>query len=215
MKDRELLSTSDDLLVDFDRGVRMFNEFVRGCRGLHDLGPAVTVFGSARFGEDHRYYKLARETGRALAEAGFAVITGGGPGIMEAANRGAREGGGESVGCTIVLPEEQEPNPYLDRQIEFDYFFVRKMMLRKYSQSFVCMPGGIGTMDEIFETGTLVQTRKVPAFPIVVMGYAYWEPLRTFLRTTMFGEGTLTEGEVVPHYTDDPAQAVACIRGSA
>jgi len=214
MRDRELLSRSDDLLVDFDRGVRMFNEFVRGCRALYDLGPAVTVFGSARFGEDHAYYQLARDTGRALAEAGYAVITGGGPGIMEAANRGAQEGGGESVGCTITLPDEQAANPYLDRCIEFEYFFVRKLMLRKYSRSFVCMPGGIGTMDEIFETGTLIQTRKVPAFPIVVMGYSYWEPLRQFLRTTMFDHGTLREGEVVPHYTDDPAEAVALIQGA-
>ncbi len=212
MTEREFLSRSDDLLVDFDRAVHMFNEFVTGCRALFDLGPAVTIFGSARFDEDHRYYQLARDTGRALAEAGFTVITGGGPGIMEAANRGAKDAGGVSVGCTIVLPEEQEPNPYLDREIEFDYFFVRKVMLLKYSRAFICMPGGVGTLDEIFETGTLIQTGKVPAFPIVVMGYEFWEPLRAFLRGTMFKEGTITEGEVTPFYTDLPAEAVAHIQ---
>jgi uncharacterized protein (TIGR00730 family) len=212
MKEREFLSRSDDLLLDFDRAVHVFNEFVTGCRALFDLGPAVTVFGSARFGEDHRYYQLARETGRALAEAGFAVITGGGPGIMEAANRGAKDAGGVSVGCTIALPQEQQSNPYLDRELDFDYFFVRKVMLLKYSSGFICMPGGVGTLDEIFETGTLIQTGKMQSFPLVVMGYAYWEPLRTFLRETMFTEGTITEGEVTPFYTDVPDEAVAHIQ---
>ncbi len=212
MKERDLLRGSDDLLVDFDRAVHVFGEFVTGCRALFDLGPAVTVFGSARFEEDHRYYQLARDTGRAFAEAGYAVITGGGPGVMEAANRGARDAGGVSVGCTIVLPQEQASNPYLDHEIEFDYFFVRKVMLLKYSSAFVCLPGGLGTLDEIFETGTLIQTGKVPDFPIVVMGYEYWQPLRDFLRGTMFTEGTLTEGEVVPFYTDVPADAVAHVR---
>ena len=211
MRDRELLRGSDDLLVDFDRAVHVFNEFVSGCRALFDLGPAVTVFGSARFDEDHRYYRLARATGAALAEAGFAVITGGGPGIMEAANRGAKDAGGQTVGCTIVLPHEQKSNAYLDREIAFDYFFVRKVMLLKYSSAFVCMPGGLGTMDEIFETGTLIQTEKVPEFPIVVMGTDFWSPLREFIRTKMFEEGTVQEGEVTPVYTDEPSQAVAHI----
>ena len=212
MKEREFLRRPDDLLVDFDRAVHVFHEFVSGCRALFDLGPAVTVFGSARFRPGHRYYELGRETGRALAEAGFAVITGGGPGIMEAANRGAKEAGGVSVGCTIHLPHEQQTNRYLDREIQFDYFFVRKVMLLKYSQSYVCLPGGLGTMDEIFETGTLIQTGKVPTFPIVVLGLDYWEPLREFIRDKMFGEGTLTEGEVMPFYTDEPAEAVDHIR---
>ena len=214
MRERELLRGSDDLLVDFDRAVHVFNEFVSGCRALFDLGPAVTIFGSARFDEDHRYYKLARETGRALAEAGFAVITGGGPGVMEAANRGAKEAGGVSVGCTIVLPTEQESNAYLDRVVEFDYFFVRKVMLLKYSCSFICMPGGLGTLDEIFETGTLIQTEKIPNFPIVVMGMEYWQPLRDFIRGNMFGEGTVTEGDVTPFYTDSASEAVAHIRSA-
>ena len=212
MRERELLRRPDDLLVDFDRAVHMFNEFVTGCRALFDLGPSVTVFGSSRFDADHRYYELARETGRALAKAGYAVITGGGPGVMEAANRGAKEGGGTSVGCTIELPKEQETNPYLDREVAFDYFFVRKVMLLKYSSAFICLPGGLGTMDEIFETATLIQTGKAPAFPLIIMGYAYWEPLRMFLRGTAFKEGTITEGEVTPFYTDDPAEAVSFVQ---
>lgn len=216
MNERELLRPTDDLVADFDRGVHMFKEFVAGCRAMNDLGPAVTVFGSARFDEDHRYYQLARKTGRALAEAGYAVITGGGPGIMEAANRGAKEAGGVSVGCTIELPVEQQANAYLDRRIDFDYFFMRKVMLLKYSSGYVCMPGGVGTMDEIFETGTLIQTGKVAQFPLVIMGYDFWEPLRAFIRDKMFGEGTVTEGEVTPLYTDTPEGAVAHIqRGQA
>ena len=165
LADEALLRGSDDLLVDFDRAFRMFQEFVGGCRALYDVGPAVTVFGSARFSEDHRYYRLARELGGELARRRYAVITGGGPGIMEAANRGAREAGGQSIGCNIILPHEQQPNPYLDRTVDFDYFFVRKVMLVKYSLGFVLMPGGYGTLDEIFETVTLVQTGQDPALP--------------------------------------------------
>jgi uncharacterized protein (TIGR00730 family) len=196
LADEALLRRSDDLLVDFDRGVRMFNEFVTGCRALHDLGLAVTVFGSARFHDGHRYYELARELGRTLARRSYAVVTGGGPGIMEAANRGARDGGGVSVGCTIVLPQEQKPNPYLDRTIDFDYFHVRKVMLVKYSSAFVLMPGGYGTLDEIFETVTLVQTGKIRRFPIVAMGSEYWQRMLDFVSETMFREGAAAEGEV-------------------
>ena len=211
MPERDLLQRAETLDLDLQRAQHMFDEFLAGCRALHDIGPAVTVFGSARFDENHRYYQLARETGRQLAEAGYAVITGGGPGIMEAANRGAKDAGGTSVGCTIVLPKEQVSNPYLDVEIPFDYFFVRKVMLLKYSTGFVCMPGGVGTLDEIFETGTLIQTGKAPDFPLVVMGYDYWEPLRAYIRGTMFEAGTIEEGEIVPIYTDDPAEAVAAI----
>jgi uncharacterized protein (TIGR00730 family) len=196
LAEEALLRQSDDLLVDFDRGFRMFQEFVNGCRALHDIGPAVTVFGSARFDENNRHYKLARELGRELARRRYAVVTGGGPGIMEAANRGAREGKGLSVGCTIVLPQEQEPNPYLDRTVDFDYFFVRKVMLVKYSVGFVLMPGGYGTLDEIFETVTLVQTGKIRRFPIVAMGCEYWQGLLDFIAKTMFREGAAEEGEV-------------------
>ncbi|MGH7288830.1 MAG: TIGR00730 family Rossman fold protein [Myxococcota bacterium] len=196
LADEALLRGSDDLLVDFDRGVRMFHEFVTGCRALHDVGPTVTVFGSARFDEHHRYYRLARELGGELARRGYAVVTGGGPGIMEAANRGAREAGGLSIGCNIVLPHEQKPNPYLDRTLSFDHFFVRKVMLVKYSLGFVLMPGGYGTLDEIFETVTLVQTGKIKRFPIVAMGRSYWQSMLDFISETMFREGTAAEGEV-------------------
>ncbi|HYB44324.1 MAG TPA: TIGR00730 family Rossman fold protein, partial [Candidatus Methylomirabilis sp.] len=148
------------------RALRIFAELMRGFRSFHFLGPCVTVFGSARFGEHHPYYGLAREVGAGLARSGFTVMTGGGPGIMEAANRGAKEAGGRSVGCNIELPEEQRPNGYLDRWITFRYFFVRKLMLIKYSYAFVAMPGGFGTLDELFETATLIQTGKIRDFPI-------------------------------------------------
>ena len=174
---------------------RVFLEFVRGFEHLGGLGRCVTVFGSARFKEDHRYYQLARDLGRALAENGFSVMTGGGPGIMEAANRGAREAGGVSIGCNIELPTEQEPNPYLDRFVEFEYFFVRKVMLVKYSQAFVVMPGGLGTLDEVFETATLIQTGKIERFPIVAMGSEFWEPFRSFSRGSMLKEQTVDESD--------------------
>ena len=207
--DEALLTRSDDLLVDFDRGFRMFQEFVTGCRTLHDIGQAVTVFGSARFDEAHRYYRLARELGHELARHGYAVVTGGGPGIMEAANRGARDGNGLSIGCNIILPREQQPNPYLDRVVSFDYFFVRKVMLVKYSSAFVLMPGGYGTLDEIFETVTLVQTGKIRHFPIVAMGRDYWQGMLDFISETMFREGTAGAGEVGGFIvTDSVSEAV-------
>jgi hypothetical protein len=196
LAEESLLRRSDDLLEDFDNAFKMFQEFVGGCRALYDIGPAVTVFGSARFDEHHRYYRLAREVGRELARRGYAVVTGGGPGIMEAANRGAREGGGRSVGCNVVLPREQKPNPYLDRTLTFDHFFVRKVMLVKYSLGFVLMPGGFGTLDEIFETVTLVQTGKIRRFPIVAMGRDYWQRMLDFISETIFREGAAEEGEV-------------------
>ncbi len=152
-------------------------EFIKGFRTLHFVGPCVTVFGSARFREDDRYYALAREVGAGLARLGFTVMTGGGPGIMEAANRGAREVGGRSVGCNIVLPQEQKLNPYLDVFVSFEHFFVRKVMLVKYSYAFAVMPGGLGTMDELFEAATLIQTGKIEGFPVVVFGKDYWKPL--------------------------------------
>ena len=209
MREREFLRGADDLLVDFDRAFKVFQEFVNGCRGLYDLGKAVTVFGSARFSEGHRYYELARATGRHFAEAGYAVVTGGGPGIMEAANRGAKDGGGAAVGCNIELPHEQEPNPYLDRSLDFDYFFVRKVMLVKYSSGFIFMPGGYGTLDEVFETLTLIQTRKIEAFPMVAMGTEFWSPLIDFARDTMYREGTIGADEVDVFLTDSPEEAHA------
>src|SRR5689334_13773271 len=150
--------------------LHVFREFIRGFRGLHFVGPCVTVFGSARFAEDHRYYAMAREVGRRLRRPGLSVLTGGGPGITEAANRGARDVVAPSIGCNIILPQEQKPNPYVDRWLEFRYFFVRKVMLVKYSFAFVVLPGGFGTMDEIFECATLIQTGKISNFPLILMG---------------------------------------------
>jgi uncharacterized protein (TIGR00730 family) len=208
----EFLRGADDLLLDFDRATVVFNEMVRGFRALVDLGPTVTVFGSARLGEDDPYYQLARLTGRRLAEAGFTVMTGGGPGIMEAANRGAQEGGGLSVGCNIHLPHEQTPNPYLDRTLIFEYFHVRKVMLIKYSSGFMFMPGGLGTMDEVFETLTLMQTDKVSYFPCVAMGVEFWRPLIGFVEESMLASGTLSRGEIDMELTDDPDVAIDYIR---
>jgi hypothetical protein len=176
---------------EFARLFRIGADFLRGFRGLHFVGPCVTVFGSARFQEDHRYYGLAREMGSRLGRAGFTVLTGGGPGIMEAANRGARDVGAPSIGCNIVLPKEQVPNPYVDRYLEFRYFFVRKVMLVKYSYAFVVLPGGFGTMDEIFECATLIQTGKIKDFPLVLMGTEYWQPLHDFLCHRMVEEKTI------------------------
>ena len=166
-------------------------EIVKGFRALHFVGPCVTVFGSARFSDDHPYYQLARVAGQRLAGLGFTVMTGGGPGIMEAANRGAREAGGYSIGCNIVLPQEQKLNAYLDRRVTFKYFFVRKVMLVKYSYAFVVMPGGVGTMDELFEALTLIQTKKIDSFPVVIFGTEYWQPLRDLMKE-MVGAGTIS-----------------------
>lgn len=164
-------------LEELSRVLRIAAEFVRGFRALHFIGPCITVFGSARIPESDSVYEKARQMGSAIARAGFTTMTGGGPGIMEAANRGAREAGGRSVGCNIILPKEQKPNPYLDRWVEFNYFFVRKVMLLKYSYAFVVFPGGIGTLDEIFETAVLVQTGKMKQFPIILVGVEFWAPL--------------------------------------
>lgn len=157
--------------------ITVFWEFISSIRKLHFIGPCVTVFGSARFEEDHPYYLLARELGAKISSLHFTVLTGGGPGIMEAANRGAFEYGGLSIGCNIILPHEQKENPYLDRYFNFRYFFVRKTLLVKYSYAFVIFPGGFGTLDELFETLTLIQTRKVENFPVVLFGKEFWKPL--------------------------------------
>jgi hypothetical protein len=195
------------------RVFRIMAEFVRGFRRLHFVGPCVTVFGSARFREPHPWYELARDVGRRLAKAGATVMTGGGPGIMEAANRGAKEAGGYSIGCNIRLPEEQKPNPYLDRWITFRYFFVRKVMLVKYSYVFVVMPGGFGTLDELFEAVTLVQTRKIESFPVVLVGRSYWAPLLDFLRTTLVPAGTISAEDVdLLHVTDSPEEVERVVR---
>jgi uncharacterized protein (TIGR00730 family) len=198
------------------RLLRIGADFVRGIRGLHFVGPCVTVFGSARFKEDHRYYGMAREMGQRLARAGFTVMTGGGPGVMEAANRGAHEVKGRSIGCNIVLPQEQKPNPYVDRWIEFRYFFVRKVMLVKYSYAFVVLPGGFGTMDEIFECATLIQTGKIKNFPLILMGTDYWRPLHEFICRGMVGEGTILPADCDRLlFTDSPDEAMERILSAA
>ncbi len=160
---------------------RVMAQFVKGFRAMHFLGPCITVFGSARFEEGHPYYEKAREVGKAIARIGLITMTGGGPGIMEAANRGAYEAGGQSVGVNIVLPFEQKPNPYLHKSVTLRYFFVRKVLLLKYSYAFVILPGGWGTMDEMFETLTLVQTRIIHNFPVVLIGTEYYGPLMDYL----------------------------------
>ncbi|MEZ4773012.1 MAG: TIGR00730 family Rossman fold protein [Bacteroidia bacterium] len=179
---------------EFFRVIRIAGEFIRGFRKLHFAGPCVTVFGSARFKEDNPYYGYAREISGRISKLGFSIMTGGGPGIMEAANRGAKEAGGTSIGCNIILPHEQHPNPYLDISIDFRYFFVRKVLLLKYSYAFVVMPGGAGTLDELFETLTLVQTGKIKNFPIVLFGTDYWKNL-VELMERMEEEGTISPGD--------------------
>lgn len=190
--------------------VRIVLEFIRGFRTFHFLGPCVTVFGSARFGPEHRYYRLAREMGGRLAKAGFVTMTGGGPGIMEAANRGAREHGGRSVGSNIRLPHEQGTNAYVDVHVLFEYFFVRKVMLLKYSIGFVIFPGGFGTLDELFDATTLIQTGKMHDFPVVLMGTDYWQPLVAYLRDVMVPAGTIDPADVGRLVvTDAPEEAMA------
>jgi uncharacterized protein (TIGR00730 family) len=194
----------------------VFAEFIRGFRALHFVGPCVTVFGSARFKEDHPYYAMARAIGQGLAELGFTVVTGGGPGIMEAANRGAREGRGRSIGCNIELPREQVPNPYLDRWITFRHFFVRKVMLVKYSYAFVALPGGFGTLDEIFETATLIQTGKIQDFPLVLVGRDFWRPLTDFLHGPLERMGVIDPRDADRIIVADSAtEAVAAVRDIA
>jgi uncharacterized protein (TIGR00730 family) len=182
--------------ADLESAVKIFLEFLHGFESFDFDQPCVTVFGSARFAEDHEYFSLARKMGAALAKAGYAVMTGGGPGLMRAANQGAREAGGLSLGCNIRLPSEQEPNPYLDKFIEFEHFFVRKVMLVKYSSAFVVMPGGFGTMDEAFEVATLIQTGKLDRFPIVGLGGDFWTDLRKFARRTMLTKGVISEDDL-------------------
>jgi uncharacterized protein (TIGR00730 family) len=210
-EEQQLLAGPRSRAEELWRAVRIFVEYVRGLRALHFVGPCVTVFGSARFPEDHEYYALGRSIGRELARAGFAVMTGGGPGIMEAANRGAQEGGGHSLGCNIDLPMEQQPNPYLDTYVRFHYFFLRKVMLVKYSYAFVVLPGGFGTMDELFEALTLVQTQKIMNFPVVLMGVDFWQPIIEQVRETFLREGTVDQVDVDRIFMTDSAQQAAGI----
>lgn len=214
MTDDEILLRSpepDDSYKTSDswRVFRIMGEFVGGFDDLATITKGVSVFGSARTAEDNEFYIAAQETGKLLAEAGFEVITGGGPGIMEAANRGAFEAGKVSVGCNIELPFEQQPNPYQTRMMSFKYFFVRKTMFIKYSNAYVIFPGGFGTMDELFEALTLIQTRKIRNFPVVLFGSQYWRGLLGWLTSTMLNEKNINAEDLgLLHLTDSPKGAV-------
>jgi uncharacterized protein (TIGR00730 family) len=206
--DRFLLEGPHSRLREALLLVRTVRDFLRGFRTLHFAGPCVTIFGSSRFGETHPYYPIAREVGRRVSRLGFTVMTGGGPGLMEAANRGARDHGGRSVGCNIELPLEQGPNPYLDRWITCHYFFVRKVLLFKYSYAFIAMPGGLGTLDELTEALTLIQTGKIRSFPVVLIGTHYWQPFVDLLHE-MIAEGAITAADLeLLKVTDDLDAAI-------
>jgi uncharacterized protein (TIGR00730 family) len=200
------------LETDAWRALRITGEFVEGFDALAQLGPAVTVFGSARTTEEDPFYEAAERLGARLAENGFTVITGGGPGIMEAANRGAKRGGGVSVGCSIELPHEQASNAYLDLEVRFRYFFVRKVMFVKYAQGFVIFPGGYGTLDELFESVTLVQTGKIDHFPIVLFGSAYWQGLMDWLADPVARVNNIDLDDIgMLKVTDDVEEACAVL----
>ena len=215
-EDEKLLQrkpTPEFLETDTWRALRILSEFVEGFDALAHVGPAVTVFGSARTPRDHPVYEQARTIGRKLAEAGYAVITGGGPGTMEAANRGCREGGGLSIGCNIELPHEQGLNDYVDLGVEFRYFFARKTMFVKYADGFVILPGGFGTMDELFEALTLIQTGKVRHFPLVLVGSEHWAGLLDWMRGTLLEAGSVSLADLdLLHVTDDLDDAVDFIQ---
>ncbi len=210
-REREFLSQTRTPEKEIQRLERIHDEFAQAFNALYSLGPAVTVFGSARFKEDHPYYQLARAVGAELAKAGFATLTGGGPGIMEAANRGAHEAGGASVGLNIILPHEQCANPYVDRSVEFHYFFTRKVCLVKYSCAFIVMPGGLGTFDELFEAATLIQCRKIGPFPLILMGSKFWKGLQRWGRF-LIDQGVFSRDEIgFGRVTDSPKEAVDLI----
>ncbi len=215
LEDRALLSGPNRRLRDLQLLYSVAKDFILGFRALHFVGPCITVFGSARFPEDHPYYKLARDMGAAIAKMGFTVLTGGGPGIMEAANRGAKDAGGRSVGCNIRLPFEQSHNPYLDRWVTMEHFFVRKTLLIKYSYGFIIMPGGFGTMDEMFEALTLIQTKKLKSFPIVIMGSDFWPEMRQFMEHMLKGATISAEDLNLIKWTDSVDEAVAHLQEKA
>lgn len=211
--EKQFLAGERDRGADLESATRIFLEFLRGFESLDFQGSCVTVFGSARFKPGHPYYRMARTLGKRLAMEGYVTMTGGGPGIMEAANRGAKEGNGLSLGCNIELPMEQDPNPYLDQFIEFDHFFVRKMMLIKYSCAFVVMPGGFGTLDELFETLTLIQTSKIEKFPVILMGTEFWKHMRTFVRKALIADKTISPVDLnLIQSTDDFDEAIEWIQ---
>ncbi len=191
---------------------KVMMEFIKGYRSLSFIGPCVTIFGSARYNEGHEFYDLTRKIGAEVAKMGFTVLTGGGPGLMEAANRGAKDVGGRSVGCNIVLPHEQEPNPYLDRWVNIRYFFVRKTLLIKYSYAFICMPGGFGTLDELFESITLIQTKKIKDFPVIVIGKEFHKEMIEHVQL-MKQRGTISpEDDQLFVVTDSVEEAIQVLK---
>lgn len=203
-------------VFEFFHAFQVFFEMIYAFRVLHFTGPCVTVFGSARFDETHPFYELARATGAQISRRGFVVMTGGGPGIMEAACRGAKDVGGRTIGCNITLPKEQKPNPYLDTWIEFKYFMVRKFMLAKYSYGFIAMPGGFGTLDELFEVLTLIQTKKMKDFPVVLVGKEFWKPLKELLENRLLEAKTIDRADLETVFiTDSPAEAAEFIANIA
>ena len=215
-EDRKLLEPTERpafLNTDPWRALRILAEFVEGFDALATIGPAITVFGSARVDPGDPAYTMAREIGRLLAEEGYAVITGGGPGVMEAANRGCQEGGGLSVGCNIELPHEQSINSYVDLGVEFRYFFARKTMFVKYADGFVILPGGFGTMDELFEALTLIQTGKIKGFPVILVGSAFFSGLVEWIKVKLLGEGMVSPEDLdLIQVTDDPKEVIEIVR---
>lgn len=224
IRDRPMLTEDEKLLqpAQPDQGafthsdpwrvMRIMSEFVEGFDALADITKGVTIFGSARIGPDDPHYAAAHETARLLAAEGFSIITGAGPGVMEAANKGAKDGGGHSVGCNIELPFEQGANPFVDTLVHFRYFFVRKTMFIKYSNAFIIFPGGFGTLDELFEALTLIQTGKIYQFPVVLFGTAYWDGLLQWIRSRVAAEGKISAGDLdLLVITDDPAEAAQAV----
>jgi uncharacterized protein (TIGR00730 family) len=215
-EERIFLQGPESRVFEVHHAFNVFFEIIKGLKKFHFLGPCVTVYGSARFDEKHKYYHLAYEMGRELARKGFAVMTGGGPGIMEAANRGAWESGGCSAGCNITLPAEQKHNAYLDTWMEFKYFMVRKYMLAKFSYGFVAMPGGFGTLDELFGILTLIQTKKIKDFPVVLVGLEFWRPLKELIEYRLVEAKTINPADTkTVYFTDSPSEAAAFIQAVA
>lgn len=213
-EDKKFLQGTRNYMADVIRSIRIGMEFHRAVFKLRNTSNCVTFFGSARFDEDHEWYKLAYETAYKLGKEGYSIMTGGGPGIMEAANRGAHDAGAPSIGCSILLPFEEEENPYTSLDVHFHYFFVRKMMLMKYSRTFVMFPGGFGTMDELYEAATLMQTGKIDDFPMIFMGKEYWQHFNTFIENAFLKNKTISPNDMdyLKYVTDNADEAFNIIR---
>ncbi|HCK33513.1 MAG: TIGR00730 family Rossman fold protein [Micavibrio sp.] len=213
-EDKKFLQGTRNYMADFIRSIRIGMEFHKAVFKLRNTSNCVTFFGSARFDENHEWYKLAYDTAYKLGKEGYSIMTGGGPGIMEAANRGAHDAGAPSIGCSILLPFEEEENPYTSLDVHFHYFFVRKMMLMKYSRTFVMFPGGFGTMDELYEAATLMQTGKIDDFPMIFMGKEYWQHFNTFAKNAFLENNTISPEDMhyLKYVTDNADEAVDIIR---